>query len=225
MKVTTAILSAALATGAVARPRYNTRTGETLPQYSRITAFVVDERGFPSVECWEIGNLVEDASAHGHKAVSLAQAGKIDSFDVLTIQPDGNTNAAAKKKAGFGFDVGLGFNLFNVQGGLVGLSFRASEFAAKGDDDNEFETHIFSLENGDDWFYFEDNVSDSAKAKTTANPVHAFFPSASEAELLRLGYSSQPKHKVVHKGACSFTGIHVDEDSNKGVTVQVNMDL
>lgn len=86
---------------------------------------------------------------------------------------------------------------------------------ASGDDD-EVENHIFSLENGDDWFYFEDDSSSSARVKATGEsyPFHFSTISATETELLRLRYSSRPKHTKVHKGACSFTGINTSGTSS-----------
>jgi hypothetical protein len=87
------------------------------------------------------------------------------------------------------------------------------------------------LENGDDWFYFEDTSASSAvDSKSAATyPFHLSTISGRETELMRLRYKSQPKHTLVHKGACSFTGIHTSKgssqttDGHAGLTVQVNV--
>jgi hypothetical protein len=56
------------------------------------------------------------------------------------------------------------------------------------------------MENGDDWFYFEDD-STSPAAETTANQAFRISTiSGSETEMMRLRYKSQPKHTVLHKG-------------------------
>jgi hypothetical protein len=89
------------------------------------------------------------------------------------------------------------------------------------------------LENGDDWFYFEDvSTSSAVDSKSAATyPFHLSTISGTETELVRLRYTSQPKHTLVHKGACSFTGIHTSDgkgssqttDGHSGLTVQVNV--
>lgn len=102
--------------------------------------------------------------------------------------------------------------------------------------ETDIETHIFSLENGDDWFYFEDNYSGSSLARS-ANAAPFPFTistiSSSETEVLRLKFNDRPKYNVVHKGACSFTGIKTPAGSSSHgastsrvhspLTVQVNI--
>jgi hypothetical protein len=112
---------------------------------------------------------------------------------------------------------------------LINFNFYAARFGAAGADDEDVETHIFSMENGDDWFYFEDS-SDYSAAKTPADqPFHISTISGSETEMMRLRYKSQPKHTVLHKGACSFSGIDTSGGSSQttrggsGLTVQVNV--
>jgi hypothetical protein len=63
-------------------------------------------------------------------------------------------------------------SLFNVQGGLIQFSFYAGRFGAASVDEDEVETHIFNMENGDDWFYFEDSTydSDSLSSKRSDEP-------------------------------------------------------
>ena len=84
------------------------------------------------------------------------------------------------------------------------------------------------MENGDDWFYFEDEYTGSSAQKTAAAaaPVRISTVSATETEILRLKYSSRPRHTIVHKGACSFTGIKTSgekQSEHSGLTVQVNV--
>jgi hypothetical protein len=62
-----------------------------LTEKSRVTAFVVDEHGTPSVECWEISSItasmevqrVDGSTAVSH-AISLARKDDLDSLDILT---------------------------------------------------------------------------------------------------------------------------------------------
>jgi hypothetical protein len=126
-------------------------------------------------------------------------------------------------------------SLFNIQGGLIDFNFYAARFGAASDDDDEIETHIFSLENGDDWFYFEDQYTGESLSRKESDKPYPFRMSTisgTETEALRLRYKSQPKHTVLHKGACSFTGIDTSADhgssqstrGHSGFTVQVNVE-
>lgn len=99
------------------------------------------------------------------------------------------------------------------------------------------ETHVFSLENGDDWVFFYDDQYPPEAYRTESKdspPIQISTISGTETELIRLRYNNEPKHKVVHKGACSFTGIKTPvEDSSHGerisgthspLTVQVHIE-
>ncbi|KXT18887.1 hypothetical protein AC579_3524 [Pseudocercospora musae] len=240
MKFSAPIVSSLLATAVSARP-HATGEGDPLQQKSRITAFVVDNDGNPSVECWEITNIVDDfqvqrkdGSTATSRAMSLAKAGELDGLDILTwpaaspIWPIPDHDVAQTY-----FDLAAKPSLFNVQSGLINFNFLNTPFGAADDDDDD-EQHVFSLENGDDWFYFEDDYSGSSNAHKANAPPYPFTIStisASETETLRLRYNDRPKHKVLHKGACRFTGISIPDDSKKTsrmhspLTVQVNMDL
>lgn len=64
---------------------------EPLEQKSRITAFVIDEAGKPSVECWEISSVTESQQVQhvdGSKAtayrLSMAKQDDLEGVDVLT---------------------------------------------------------------------------------------------------------------------------------------------
>ncbi len=56
-----------------------------------MTAFVVDENGQPSVECWEFDNLTndmkiprKDGSVGTARSMKIAAAGELDGLDILT---------------------------------------------------------------------------------------------------------------------------------------------
>ncbi|KAK4894809.1 hypothetical protein LTR27_006930 [Elasticomyces elasticus] len=178
-----------------------------------------------------------DGSQATSHAMSIASSGELDGLDILTwpsitdVWPPAYDSVHSDN-----FDLSNTFNLFSVQGGLINFNFYAARFGMKADDD-DVETHIFSLENGDDWFYFEDDSTSSMsarKANTAPYPFAVSTISATETELLRLRYSSRPKHTVIHKGACSFTGIKTEGASgsagarnsrtHSALTVQVNVD-
>jgi len=242
MKITASFVASLLASVAVARPR-TMDEGDPLPQKSRVTAFVVSDNGTPSVECWEITNMVETDQiqrADGSKATShvlpLARGRELEGLDILTWPsyspiwpPDANSLHTEW------FDLANHFNLFSVQGGLINLvaALGASSNGAAADDS---ELHIFSLENGDDWFYFEDSYTGSDLARSASAPPYPFTIStisSTETEVLRLKFNAPPTHKVLHKGGCSFTGIRTPAESSSSgtrtsrehspLTVQVNI--
>ncbi|PPJ55476.1 hypothetical protein CBER1_08023 [Cercospora berteroae] len=232
MQLTKAIMPSLLATAATARP-WSTSDDEPLAQKSRITAFVVNDKGEPSVECWEIKSFSESArvnvaggsTAKAH-SLSLARNDDLAGVEILTwptfadIWPP----AADAVHSKAGLDIAFGFNLFNVQSGLLRFQLSADVQGRVSVKDDDVETHIFSLENGDDWFYFEDGYTGStAKQTDKTSPFSVNTISGGETEMLRLRYNSQPQHRVVHKGACSFTGIHTDAAAGPSLTVQVNL--
>jgi hypothetical protein len=56
-----------------------------------VTAFVVDENGQPSVECWEFVNMIsdmkiprKDGSVGTARSMKIAAAGELDGLDILT---------------------------------------------------------------------------------------------------------------------------------------------
>jgi len=121
-----------------------------------------------------------------------------------------------------------------MQGGLVRLDYTnpSPDASAVGEDNTE--THIFSLENGDDWFYFEDEAPPSVVSKATdpaSYPFQISSVSGGLTEVMRLRYKSRPKHTVLHKGACNFAGIDTPagqkssqtDGGHAGFTVQVNV--
>jgi len=218
MKFTTSVVPALFAAIAVASPR-RTAGSDTLPEQSRFTAFIVDKNGSPSVECWEIAQIVESVSTHGGgiaHAVSLPHyydAVEINTFSTNAfIWPESDNNYQ-----GTSLDLSGKSNLFMVQHGLVlvhGASPSSDQEIAGEDDD--WPDHVFSQENGDNWFYFEDNTGlddDARRAGARPPPITIRTISGSETEVLRLTSKGQPKHRVVHKGACSFTGIKTPTDS------------
>jgi hypothetical protein len=143
------------------------------------------------------------------------------------FNPDRDQSVTANKK--------FHRSLFNVQGGLIQFGITTFVPEVGSNDHEDIETHIFSGENGDDWFYFEDQslgFTSSSNGSDKPYPFRVSTISASETEVLRLKYKSQPKHTVLHKGACSFTGIDTPAGQkssqmsreHSGFTVQVNVD-
>ncbi|GIZ42788.1 hypothetical protein CKM354_000604300 [Cercospora kikuchii] len=233
MQLTSAIVTSLLATAATARP-WSTSDDEPLAQKSRITAFVINDQGEPSVECWEVDSFSESArvkvaggSTSKAHSLSLAHDDEVAGVDILTwpsfagIYPPAGDTIHSKASLDFAF----GFNLFNVQSGLLRFQLSADVQGRASIKDDEVETHVFSMENGDDWFYFEDQHSGSTAKQTDGktSPFVVNTISGGETELLRLRYGNRPQHRVVHKGACSFTGIHTDATTGSSVTVQVNL--
>ncbi|KAK3660806.1 hypothetical protein LTR56_000564 [Elasticomyces elasticus] len=248
MKVIIPVVATLSATLAMAHPRPKV-ADDPLQQTSRITAFIVDDKGDPSVECWEITSVLEsnqvkraDGSQATAHAMSIALGHELEGVDILTWPPysmiwPAPTQDAVHNQA---TDLQDAYSLFNVQGGLVALLVDIESADARAGietKDDEYPDHIFSLENGDDWFYFEDEYTGSSRAQQASaapSPFTISTVSGGETELLRLRYSSQPKHTVIHKGACSFTGIKTEAASgsagarnsrtHSALTVQVNVD-
>jgi hypothetical protein len=225
----------------------------------------VNDKGEPSVECWDLAAISDsmqmeraDGSKGVSHAVSLSRDNEFEGIDILTwpsyapiwppagdeVQSENfdlgntfkyvNTTSYSYRKQAVSANNSFPRSLFNIQGGLIDFNFYAARFGAASDDD-EVETHIFSMENGDDWFYFEDSSYtglQSLKKSDKPYPFQMSTISGTETELLRLRYNAQPKHTVLHKGACSFTGIDTSADhgssqstrGHSGFTVQVNIE-
>lgn len=101
------------------------------------------------------------------------------------------------------------------------------------DDDDDDGQYIFSAENGDNWFYFEDSTwNDDYDVKTCADskgpgskrahsrgdepPLTASTRSADGTTLIQFKYDSTPTHEVLHPGRCRFTGlVNVGDDSSR----------
>lgn len=224
MKITISAVFSLLASTAVARPRA-TGEAETVPEKSRVTAFVISDDGTPSVECWEITNMIDeqqarrtDGSMGTARAMSLAGSRELEGVDILTWPSYSPIWPIADDDVRTGsFDLGASNNLFSIQGGLIVLN-RNPSVNRKDDDDDDTSQYVFSLENGDDWFYFEDDYSGSSLAQNVDAAPPPFVISTisgGETEAIRLRFSNQPKHKVLHKGACSFTGISTPSPSSQ----------
>ena len=113
------------------------------------------------------------------------------------------------------------YSLFSIQSGLIHFEF--SGFAAENAD--PLPDHVFSLENGDDWFYFEDEytgTSQQLRVDSASPPIIISSISGVETEVLRLRFPQRPTHKVLHKGGCSFTGIHTSSGSSLGQSSRVH---
>lgn len=201
--------------------------GDPLPQTSQVTAFVVDDNGQPSVECWEVTTMInnmkirrKDGSVGTARSMKIAAASDVEGFDILTwspyapIWPPSIYSLDDEVKTDW-LDLSNTFNLFTVQSGLI--SFESSIFAAENAD---WPSHyFFDNQNGDDWFYFEDNYTDTEeqlRVDSAPFPLRVSSVSGVDTEVLRLRFAERPAYKVLHKGGCSFTGISTPSESRLG---------
>jgi len=104
--------------------------------------------------------------------------------------------------------------MFSIQGGLINfnLNFRFSRTS-----EDISEQHFFDHENGDDWFYFSDDITSSSvrKANAANPPITVEAVSATETTLINFKYKGAPRHTVLHAGGCSFTGLSPVKPSSK----------
>jgi len=180
------------------------------------------------VECWEISDLLPDQtlrqrSLKGPTIMRMAND-DLQGVDLLTWPeptplwppPRGSVHSQ-------GFDLSSSKNLFSINSGLINFKVNSRSSSTYDDDDDDGQ-YIFSAENGDNWFYFEDQTSyddDSrrfstqqcAKAKTDGPPLTISTRSATDTTLTQFKYKGTPQHKVLHSGRCEFTGL-VTESSN-----------
>jgi hypothetical protein len=106
------------------------------------------------------------------------------------------------------------FSSFTLKGGLIYIE-KISIFGGKAADQSE--QYFFSGENGDDWFYLEDQTSSEntqCAKKTDSTPFTMSSVSSTETTLIRFKYKKRPEHTVLHKGRCNFAGLKpVDQTS------------
>ena len=103
------------------------------------------------------------------------------------------------------------------------INFKFNIVAAGNAD--EWPDHVFSMENGDDWFYFEDQytgTSQQLRVDSAAPPIRVSSISGVETEVIRFRFPKRPAYKVLHKGGCSFTGISVPSESSLGQSSRVH---
>jgi hypothetical protein len=107
---------------------------------------------------------------------------------------------------------------------LIDIRVSVPITAVNDDDDDDYDdkNYIFSAENGDNWFYFEDQSSandDSAQcahSKADPPPLQAATRSADGTTLIQFKYDETPTHEVLHAGRCRFTGlVNVDDSSSR----------
>ena len=67
--------------------------------------------------------------------------------------------------------------------------------------------YVFSAENGDNWFYFEDLTTASGRVKAASQSLEMFTASATESAMIQFKYKTAPEHTVLHKGKCRFAGL------------------
>ena len=115
-------------------------------------------------------------------------------------------------------------SLFTVKDGLIWIEVGSvGDATAQLKDD--VENHIFSLENGDDWFYFEDQSIDSssssssgeqcAKSRAESSTLNVRTISGSDTTLINFKYDTTPGYTVLHEGACNFAGLKPGSSSSK----------
>ena len=76
--------------------------------------------------------------------------------------------------------------------------------------------YTFTPMNGDNWFYFRDDYSGSALAQSANAPPCPFeikTISATDNQVMFFNFTKVPNHKVLHSGACSFSGVETPTDS------------
>jgi hypothetical protein len=99
---------------------------------------------------------------------------------------------------------------YTITNGLISISY--PPIGVDGAESSKEKTEIiFSAENGDSWFYFED-ISSTASArkhgaKNVDSPVTIETRSATETTLIRFEHPKTPEHTVLHQGKCNFAGL------------------
>jgi hypothetical protein len=205
-----------LASNAVARRGSRFRAYDDqvpVQEKSRVTAFINTDEGM-KVECWEIEDLLPSDRSKG-AVRGLQMAGRFSvtlftfppSFDIIR-----NGETGAHKDT---VDFRSKPNLFTVKDGLVFVEatpISGSDSPMPERPDN----YVFSLENGDDWFYFEDNtyshdvnnnVQGTCSRSIPNDPFSIRTISGSDTTLISFEYERTPKHRVVHEGRCKFAGL------------------
>ena len=106
-------------------------------------------------------------------------------------------------------------SLFTVKNGMVVVRAGAPSSKSVMESDYVF---IFGIENGDDWFNFEDSRSDSSGSNrgqhAKGDPPQFTMSTASSTEttLIRFKYKTTPEHKVLHPGPCNFAGLKPESE-------------
>lgn len=110
---------------------------------------------------------------------------------------------------------------------MIDISIPVHIHAANDDDDDDDDWNrdsILSAENGDNWFYFEDETDGqglSQCARSNAHlqadepPLTMAARSADGTTLIQFKYDSTPDHEVLHPGRCRFTGLVNVGDNNR----------
>jgi len=234
MKVQTFSLIPVLAAGALARPRARPFDVGPVAQQSHVTAFIITDEGV-KVECWSIGNLLPASTSrhsrkHGQVGPSVFPMlnDELQGVDILTW-PDPQPfwpppKGSAHDKGWDDTDYYSG-DIYAVQGGLIDIRVPIPITAADDDDDDddddseEDKQYIFAAENGDNWFYFEDQSTSGdsatcAHSKADTPPLTASTRSADGTTLIQFKYDETPTHEVLHPGRCRFTGLVSEESSS-----------
>jgi len=232
MKVQIFSLIPVLASCALTRQRARPLDDGPVPQQSHVTAFVVTDDGV-KVECWSVGNLLPDnpsgysrkhggrhGGRHGRKGPSVLPMdnSELKGVDILTWPEPMPFWPPPKGSRSQGAGVDLSGNLYTVQDGSIAIKVNMPMKSAKDNMDDD-DHYIFSGENGDNWFYFEDQTASDmqqcANSKPDQAPLMGMTRSADRTTLIQFKYNEAPKHKMLHPGRCMFTGLVTDGDDNK----------
>ncbi|QDS71415.1 hypothetical protein FKW77_003293 [Venturia effusa] len=238
MKTPVLGLTFMLASCSLARPQFRFADDNPISQRSKVTAFVVDDGGV-SVECWEVGNLLPDSAraAQGPRVLHMNWNDDLGGVDILTwgspgpIWPPGLEKRVPPTSAfSMGYHPHSSHGIYKATEGILDFEVHDSSSAHRNSnvdsDDDDWDTStLFSAENGDDWFYFEDVGSDDSPAKTkrcdntitkrSESPLTISARSSTDTTLLFFKYGARPSHTVLHKGRCNFAGLVPVEDKSR----------
>jgi len=217
------VLLSLLASCAFGRPKARIFDDvEPLPQTSHVTAFVNRDDGLV-VECWEVDALLprnDNQKAYADPTAPRVMemgvgAGGVTGVDIVTWPGPVDIYPPPNDIHSNAFDLSLFPSSFTIKGGLIYIE-SMSIFSESNREETEM--YFFNAENGDDWFYIEDQTSSAQCAKNTKRrkPLTMSAVSSTETTLIRFKYKITPKHKVLHKGRCNFAGLKPDEPRRNG---------
>lgn len=113
-------------------------------------------------------------------------------------------------------------SLFTVKDGLIFIDYDTSSFDSvrAQDDDDAWGQSVFADNNGDDWFYFEDQYTGTSSQEqcakaTDASTFNVRTISGGDTSLLAFEYTSTPPHTVLHEGKCNFAGLKPASTSSR----------
>lgn len=112
-------------------------------------------------------------------------------------------------------------SLFTLKSGLILAQTYSVSGNSIDDKDSDF---YFDSANGDDWFYFEDDVSGNEHAQGYVKKFGLKSVSSSDSTLITFKHNSTPPHAVLHQGRCNFTGIRTVRVEGLGADLDLDYD-